>query len=291
MTETATESWTILRVLDWTRGWFDKKGFESSRLDAELLIAHALGIERVMLYAKFDQPLANAELVTIRGLVKRRGAGEPVAYLTGTKEFWSLEMAVTPAVLIPRPDTEVLVEEALSRAEATEVHKIADVGTGSGCVAIALAKELTAVEAWALERSTAAIEVAKQNVAKHELSARVHVLESDLLSGLPVEGRPLDLLVANLPYIDAAAMAELDATVRAFEPHDALHGGDDGLDPIRALITCAPEYLRPGGVIALEAGYDQLDQVAALLDNGAFRDVKVRKDYGDNPRVATAVRV
>lgn len=288
MVESASEEWTILRVLDWTRQWFAKRGIETARLDAELLIAHALDLQRVMLYARFDQPLAAPELAKIRGLVKRRGAGEPVAYLTGTREFWSLEMAVAPAVLIPRPDTEVLVEEALTRASETEVRRIADVGTGTGCIAIALAKELPVAEIWALERAPDALAVATKNIETHGLTERVHPVQSNLLAGLPASAEPLDLLVANLPYVDAEAMSRLDATVRDFEPHVALHGGADGLDLIRALVDVAPQKLRPGGIIALEAGYDQLEQVADILTKARFEDVRVRKDYGDNPRVATA---
>jgi release factor glutamine methyltransferase len=284
----ADETWTILKVLDWTRKWFAERQIEPARLEAEVLIASALGLTRVMLYAHFDRPLDDAERDRIRGLVRRRATGEPVAYLVGEREFWSLDFEVGPGVLVPRPDTETLVEEALVELDAIDAAagRIADVGTGSGCVAIALAHERKQLTVFALDRSPEALAIAGRNVARHGLEDRVRLRPSDLLAGLPEEARPLDLVVANLPYIPTGDLAGLPRDVRDFEPRLALDGGPDGLALVRRLVAEARSALRPGGAIALEAGFDQLDRVSAILGEAGYVDVRVRRDYGGQPRVA-----
>ncbi len=261
----ADETWTILKVLDWTRKWFAERQIEPARLEAEVLIASALGLTRVMLYAHFDRPLDDAERDRIRGLVRRRATGEPVAYLVGEREFWSLDFEVGPGVLVPRPDTETLVEEALVELDAIE------------------RKQLTV---FALDRSPEALAIAGRNVARHGLEDRVSLHPSDLLAGLPEEARPLDLVVANLPYIPTGDLAGLPRDVRDFEPRLALDGGPDGLALVRRLVAEARTALRPGGAIALEAGFDQLDRVSAILGEAGYVDVRVRRDYGGQPRVA-----
>ncbi|MCC7382754.1 MAG: peptide chain release factor N(5)-glutamine methyltransferase [Deltaproteobacteria bacterium] len=282
MTE-SSEVWTILKVLDWTREWFQKKGLGSARLDAEVLLAHALGIPRVMLYARFDQPLKAEELDRVRALVQRRARGEPVAYLVGEKEFWSLPFFVTKDVLIPRPDTEVLVEVALELIRGVDEPRILDVGTGSGAIAIALARELSAAHVVAADRSPAALGVAEKNVERHRLKDRVTVVEADLLDG--IEGT-FDLVVANLPYIRTGELAGLMAEVRDFEPRDALEGGADGLEAIRRLTAAAPRVLSAGGWIALEAGHDQIRDLAEILEREAYAEIGTRRDYAGHPRVA-----
>lgn len=279
----SSEVWTILKVLDWTREWFQKKGISSARLDAEVLLAHALGVPRVMLYARFDQPLKAEELDRVRGLVQRRARGEPVAHLVGEKEFWSLPFFVTKDVLIPRPDTEVLVEVALELVRGVAEPRILDVGTGSGAIAIALARELSAAHVVAADRSPAAVGVAQRNVERHQVQDRVTVVEGDLLE--EIQGT-FDLVVANLPYIRTGEMAGLMAEVRDFEPRDALDGGADGLDPIRRLIAAAPRVLPAGGWIALEAGHDQVQEVAGILEREAYAEIGTRRDYAGHPRVA-----
>lgn len=281
------EEWTILKVLDWTREWFTKKDIDSARLDAELLIAHALGMQRVMLYAHFDQVLAQHELTSIRELVKRRSQREPVAYLTGEREFWSLAFHVDANVLIPRPDTETLIEVCRTLLDGRGAPRIADVGTGSGCIAISLAKEFSSASLVAYEISAPACAVAARNVERHALADRVEIVESNLLDRA---AGTFDLIVANLPYIRSAEIATLEADVKNHEPLLALDGGADGLDPIRKLLDTATPYLNPDGAIALEAGFDQLDAVADLARSAGFVDVAITKDYGDNPRVCAARR-
>lgn len=280
------ESWTILKVLDSTRAWFEKRGLESPRLDAEVLIADALGLPRVMLYAHFDRLLVEDELAKIRERVRRRGNREPVAYITRTREFWSLPLEVDTNVLIPRPDTETLVEVALELAKASGAKQLADVGTGSGCIALALAKELPEATLTAFDVSAAALGVAARNAERHGVSDRVRFVESDLLQG--ASELRFDLVAANLPYISEAEHASLASDVKDHEPRLALVGGADGLDPIRRLIEQAPEHLRPGAAIVLEAGATQLGAVVQLLEARGFRDVAVKKDYGDLDRVAFA---
>lgn len=274
--------WSILEILEWTRGHFDSKGLPGARLDAEVLLAHVLGLKRVMLYAKFDQPLEGTELDQMRNLVARRARGEPVAYLIGRREFWSLDLEVSPDTLVPRPDTETLVEVALDHQREAKV--VVDVGTGSGAVAMALATELKGAHVYATELSEPARLMAQKNCDRLGLSERVTILQGDLLQPLPEV--QVDLLVANLPYIPSADIKTLMADVRDFEPHLALDGGPDGLDLIRRLLGQAGPRLAPGALIALEAGADQVPGLPALLDAAGFTQTAFKKDTAGLPRVA-----
>lgn len=280
----AQEPWTILRVLNSSRELFEKRGVDSPRLDAEVLMASALSVERVMLYARYDQPLLPAELEQIRGLVKRRANGEPVAYILGEREFYSLPLEVTNHVLIPRPDTETLVEVALERLAAHKDPRILDVGTGSGAIALALKKERADALVTASDVSPEALGVARKNAAR--LGLELRLVESDLLER--IDG-PYELVAANLPYIPSGQLPSLMREVRNHEPALALDGGPDGLVLIRRLIADLPRVMAPGGVVALEAGHDQLEAVAALLTAAGFAEVRVKKDYGGQPRVASAL--
>lgn len=280
----AQEPWTILRVLNSSRELFEKRGVDSPRLDAEVLMASALSVERVMLYARYDQPLLPAELEQIRGLVKRRANGEPVAYILGEREFYSLPLEVTNHVLIPRPDTETLVEVALERLAAHKDPRILDVGTGSGAIALALKKERADALVTASDVSPEALGVARKNAAR--LGLELRLVESDLLER--IDG-PYELVAANLPYIPSGQLPSLMREVRNHEPALALDGGPDGLVLIRRLIADLPRVMAPGGVVALEAGHDQLEAVAALLTAAGFAEVRVKKDYRGQPRVASAL--
>jgi release factor glutamine methyltransferase len=277
------DTWTILKVLDWTRGHFEAKGLESPRLDAELILAEVLKIQRVMLYARFDQPLGGDELAKIRGLVARRAKREPLAYLLGKKEFWSLDFEVTPATLIPRPDTETLVEVALRRLKGRAAPRVADVGTGSGCVAIAIAKELADAQVSALEIAEATRAVAQRNVDKHQLGDRVEVLSSDLLSG--IGDRRFDLIVANLPYIRSDEWPTLMPDVRDFEPRLALESGEDGLVLIRRLIGEAASALSPDGSLALEAAPAQASTIRGALEAAGYVEIATENDDAGLARV------
>lgn len=276
-------SWTILSVLDWTRGHFEQKGISSPRLDAEIILSHALQLQRVMLYAKFDQPLSPDELTKIRGFVARRARGEPIAHLTGEKELWSMAFEVSADVLIPRPDTETLIELCAARLKDVESPRIADVGTGSGCIALALANELKSAQVTAIDVSDKALAVAAKNRDKHGLGERVALVKSDLFAAVPA-GR-FHLIAANLPYIARDEIPKLMRDVRDFEPHLALDGGPDGLDLIRRLIPQAKDRLEPGGTLALEIGWDQRERTVALLAEHGFIEVEAHKDPGDNDRV------
>ncbi len=278
-------AWAVLDVLRWTTAHFEKHGLASARLDAELLAAHAFGMSRIELYAHFDRPLAAAELASYRDLVSRRLAGEPVAYLLGHKEFWSLDLLVDSRVLIPRPDSETLVEEALDRITGPSA-RIADVGTGSGALALALAKARPEAQVFATDISPDALAVARANAER--LGLAVTFLQGDLAQPLVSAGR-FDLIVANLPYIPSADIDGLAADVRS-EPRLALDGGADGLALVRRLVAGAPEVLQPGGCLALEVGAGQAGAVAELLRGAGFGGVGSRRDLAGIERVVSGVK-
>jgi release factor glutamine methyltransferase len=279
------ETWTTLKVLQWTAGKFADIGMESPRLDAEVLLAHVLKTSRVGLYTAFDKPLHPDELAAYRELIRRRLGGEPVAYLVGTQEFWSLPLAVDARVLVPRRDTETLVEVALRAARATRepVKKIADVCTGSGAVALALATELPTAEVWASDASAEALAVARANVAALGLAARVHLAEGDLLAPIGAAG-PFEIIVSNPPYVPSGDIAGLSAEVQR-EPRLALDGGADGLDVIRRLAPAAARALVPGGTLAIEHGHDQGAAVRAILAAAGFPEPATTPDLAGKDRI------
>jgi release factor glutamine methyltransferase len=278
------DTWTLLRVLQWTQGRFAERGLPTPRLDAELLLAHVLKKDRVALYTHFDQPLEPDELAEYRELIKRRLAGEPVAYLVGMKEFRSLELLVDARVLVPRPDTEAAVELALSRVAGNEAPRVVDVGTGSGAIALALKKALPAASVTAIDRSPDAAEVARENARRLQLD--VEVLVGDLFA--PVEGS-FDLIVSNPPYIPTGELATLPPEVKR-EPRLALDGGADGLDVIRRLIGDARARLNAGGSLVMEVGDGQAPEVAALLQGAGYVDVETAKDLAGIERAVAGRR-
>jgi release factor glutamine methyltransferase len=277
------ERWTILRVLEWTSGRFERAGLDASRLEAEVLLADCLGVERLRLYLDYAKPLQRAELSRFRQTIRRRLDGEPLAYITGAKEFWSLTLQVERSVLIPRPETELLVELAIQRATGRDPLTVVDVGTGSGAVAIAIASELPQARVLATEMSADALVVARGNVERH--GVQVELLQGDLLAPLPRDLAP-DLVVANLPYIRRGDLVGLQREIVDWEPQAALDGGDDGLDLVRRLIQQGPRVLAPGGVLLLEIGHDQGAAVHGLLVAAEFAEVEVHKDLAGLDRVA-----
>jgi release factor glutamine methyltransferase len=279
----ADEIWTVMRVLTWTQGRFAERGLATPRLDAEVLLAHVLGKDRVGLYTHFDQPLDAGELGEYRELIKRRLGGQPVAYLVGKREFRSLELQVDARVLVPQPDTEVTVELALSRLEGREAPRVVDVGTGSGAIALAIKKARPDAEVLAVDRSSDAAEVARANAARLALAVEVRV--GDLLA--PVDGA-FDVIVSNPPYIPTREIARLPAEVRA-EPMAALDGGTDGLEVIKRLITDARERLKPGGALVLEVGAGQSPSVRSLLLESGYSGIEVSKDLGGIERALAAI--
>jgi release factor glutamine methyltransferase len=287
--------WTVLRALTWTRAFFEQRGVESARLEAEILLAHALKIARIQLYVQYDRPLDEQERTAFRDLVKRRATGEPVHYLTGSREFWSLELEVTPETLIPRPDTEVLVEEALSRLRAPDVPwgaapRIADVGTGTGAIAIAIAHELKEARVIATDVSAPALAVAQRNAERHGVADRIHFTQGHLLR--PAQGETLDAVLSNPPYIASEEILTLQREVRLFEPRRALDGGPDGDAAYRELVPAAAHLLRPSGLLVFEVGgAEQADRVLALIEqDGRYREPWTRRDYAGLVRVVGAAR-
>ena len=270
---------TIVEVLKLSTDYLQKHGSESGRLDAEVLLAHALGLRRLDLYLKFDRPLHDPELSAYRALVARRGKGEPVAYLVGHKEFMGLDFEVTPDVLVPNPDTEVLVQRAVAIArENDRPVRVADVGTGSGCIAIAVAHYAPNTEVWASDVSRQALAVAARNVARHHLAERVRLQQSDLMGGLAGE---FDLVCANLPYV--ASGVRLPAEVTA-QPTRALYAGEGGAALVRRLLDEAPARLRPGGRVLAEID----PAIAAAMSELAARDFaghRIHRDAAGRERV------
>jgi release factor glutamine methyltransferase len=286
MSNSAPAEWTVLDVIRWMAGRFAERGLASPRLDAELLVAEVLALPRVQVYVQFDRTLSDEERAALRELVRRRQAGESVAYLVGKKEFWGLDFAVDGRVLVPRPDTETLVEEARARLADVAQPRVADVGTGSGAIAVTLAKLLGAASVFASDVSAGALEVARGNAER--LGAPVTFVEGDLEAPL-VPHAPFDLIVANLPYIPTGDMAALPPDVKT-EPALALDGGADGLALVRRLVAVAPGLLAPRGALALEIGAGQAEATAALLEAAGFTDVATRRDLAGVERVVSGAR-
>jgi release factor glutamine methyltransferase len=299
MSAETEEPWTIQRVLNWSSGWLAERGHtDSPRLDAELLLCKALGLKRLDLYVLFDRPLTPGERDSFRALLKRRGEGEPVAYITGVKEFMGLRFAVSPAVLIPRPDTEIVVEAALAELGAVaaargttaegEAWRILDVGTGSGCIAIALASRLpkATVEAW--DVSDAALDVARQNGAALGVAERFHACKKDALDSASWDGvGPFDLVISNPPYIPQGERDVLPRSVVAFEPSSALFAGADGMTFYRELAAMAPRVLGPEGRLVVEIGalVETPEPAAcAVFEQAGWPKGRVKRDYGKKDR-------
>ena len=285
-----SDIWTVRRILDWTIPHLKKHGSESPRLDAEILLAHARGCQRIQLYTHFDDPLTEPQRAAMRDLVKRRSAAEPVAYLVGHREFFGLDFAVTSDVLIPRPDTETLVVEAIEWLKQRSQPRVLDIGTGSGCIAISLAMNCRQAQVTAIDLSAAALAIAQQNAEKHGVTDRIRFLHGDLFAPL-ADNEQFDLIASNPPYITSAEMETLQPDVRLHEPHSALDGGPDGLDVIRRLIAAAPPHLAAGGSLLIEIDGAQADSVTQLLAaNSHYEEIAVLKDLAKQPRVVRAVR-
>jgi len=280
----------------------------SFTLAAELLLLHVLGRNRTWLYAHPEEILTDADAQRFFDLIARRAAGEPTQHLTGKQEFWGLEFEVTPEVLIPRPETEHVIEVALDRLALRDLRanrpqksdgsglQIADIGTGSGCIAIALAKELSAANFLATDISPAALAVAKRNASRHQLADRIDFREANLLvlhSPLATRHSPLhfDLIVSNPPYIGRREAPSLPREVRDHEPHTALFGGEEGYELYADLITQSAKHLKPGGILVLELGHNSLAAVQALFDTPEWTAVGVTNDLAGIPRVIAAERL
>jgi release factor glutamine methyltransferase len=284
------DQWTISRLLTWTTEFLRRKGSESPRLDAEVMLADVLGWQRVQLYTHYDEEVGERARGAFRDLVRRRAEGCPVAYLVGRKEFYSLALQVSPAVLIPRPESEFVVVEFLAVAGHLESPRAVDVGTGSGCLAIACTHHHPSVQFLALDVSADALGVARANARRHGLEERIDFRQGDLLEPAADEG-PFDLILSNPPYIPSEVIKSLEPGVRDYEPHAALDGGPDGLRVVARLVEQAVPLLKPGGHLILEIGSPQEHPVRALIEAyPLFRLAPTVRDLRRHPRVIRAVR-
>ncbi|MFO8072457.1 MAG: peptide chain release factor N(5)-glutamine methyltransferase [Polyangia bacterium] len=275
------ERWTTGKVLDWATRDFRSRRIESPRLEADLLLAHVLGCRRLDLYTDRDRPLRSDELAAYREAIRRRRDGEPVAHLTGRREFWSLDLEVTPEVLVPRPETETLVEALLGFEPQ---GPFLDLGTGSGCVALALAGERSDVRVDAADVSAAALRVARSNAERLGLGDRVRFFEGDLFDPLPA-GERYGAIASNPPYVPSGRLSSLPAEVRR-EPELALDGGEDGLDLVRRVLRDAGPRLAPGGVLVVEIDPDQARSVAGEIGPRLLgREGEVFEDLARRERV------
>ncbi|MGI6413565.1 MAG: peptide chain release factor N(5)-glutamine methyltransferase [Syntrophomonadaceae bacterium] len=274
------KGWTIKEILLWTTRYFQKKGIQEPRLEAEVLLARVLQKDRVYLYINYDSPVNPDELAIMHDFVARRAWGEPIAYITGSKEFMSLNFKVDPSVLIPRPDTEILVETAINLLQARDNPRICDVGTGSGAIAISLAYYLRDAMVYATEISEKALAIARENAAAHKVT--VYFYQGSLL--LPVMGEEkFDLITANLPYITVDEYRELDIEISRFEPETALVAGGDGLDLYRQLLPQAMDRLNTGGHLLLEIGSSQAAKALEMASK--YREVELIRDLSGHNRV------
>ena len=288
-------SWTIQKLLNWVTEYLTGKDVDSPRLSAELLLCHVLGLTRIELYTEFDKSVPQQQLDTLRDLVRRSGLHEPVAYLTGRTEFYSIDLDITADCMIPRPETELLVQRAIEFLRSRYgVQFVCDLCTGSGCIAVAIAKNFPDARLIATDISAGALEVAARNVARHELNERIGLLQGDLFEPLvgQLDVTEFDLIVCNPPYVSSAEYETLAPNVKDYEPKSALLAGTDGLDVYRRLIEKVDSFLKPGAALMLEIGYAQGTAVRDLLEQtGAFAEIKIEKDPHDNDRIVTAIKM
>jgi release factor glutamine methyltransferase len=310
---TKARTWTVLELINWSKAYLEEKGFENARLEVELLLAYTLEMPRIELYLKFDRQMSEKELASFKARFKRRLAGEPVQYVTGTAGFMLGEFEVNPSVLIPRPETEALTEVVLRMLGAaggpgaddvpgTETPEgqegpeqsagrkplVADVGTGSGVIAATVAARVPGARVYATDVSPEALKVAARNVERAGAADRVVFLEGEMLQPLLGEGLAgkLTAVVSNPPYVPSGELADLQAEVRDFEPREALDGGEDGLECLRVLVQDGPGLLTSGGFMALEVGDGQAPEVARLLKD-RLGNADVHKDYAGRDRIVT----
>jgi len=286
---TSEEPWTVKRILDWTVRFLKERGSPTPRLDAEILLAHARQCQRIQLYTQFDQPLTDEQRTVMRELVKRRAAFEPVAYLVGHREFFSLDFLVSPGVFIPRPDTEILVLAALDVLKEQHAPQVLELCAGTGCVPIAIARNHSTAEFTTVELNPSVIKVTRANVHKHGLEERIQVLDGNLFEPVP-SGKQFDLILSNPPYVQRGEIAGLAPDIRDHEPHLALDGGPDGLDVIRHLVRESADRLRPGGWLMFELSPEQAAEAVQLLTAAGYGRVSVKNDLSGQARVVMGNR-
>jgi release factor glutamine methyltransferase len=286
--------WTIQRLLNWITEYFTGKGVDSPRLSAELLLSHVLALKRIELYTHFDTIAGKEQLDELHDLVRRAGQNEPIAYLIGKTEFYSLDIFVNSACLIPRPETELLVERAIEFLRPrSSAQFVLDLCTGSGCIAVAIAKNFPPAQIIATDISDTALKVALKNIEKYRLNDRIKLLCGDLFDPVvpQLDAEKFDLVVCNPPYVSSSEFESLEKNVRDYEPHVALLAGDDGLNIYRRIIEKTFDFLKPDGLLLMEIGYGQGKTLKALLEGaGCFAKIKIEKDFHNNDRIAVAKR-
>lgn len=290
MSKDSDERWTVRKLLSWTTEYLTKRGSDSPRLDAEVLLAFALDWKRVELYTRYDDDVSERPKTQFRELIKRRAEGAPVAYLVGSKEFYALKFKVNPSVLIPQPDSEFVVVEFLNLTKGKGPIRAVDVGTGSGCLALSCAHANKSAEFVAIDLSPDALAIASENAELLKLSDRVSFRQGNLLE--PVEAEPgFDVILSNPPYIKSGDLEKLDVEVKSFEPRLALDGGPNGLQVIEPLVQQAQRLLKPGGHLILEIGYDLETEARRVIESveGLALAPTIR-DLGNQPRVLRATR-
>ncbi len=286
------EPWTILKLLQWTTDYFKRNNVAEPRASAELLLAHVLSKDRLFLYLNYDRPMETGELAAFRTYIKRRLAGEPNQYITGTQEFWSLPFRVNPNVLIPRPETELLVEVVLEFLRSSDSNiSILDLGTGSGAIAIALARELSGVRIVATDLSMAALQLARENARMNQVDEKIHFVRSDMFAAISISSQKFTVVVTNPPYVSHAEFSKLAREIRDYEPRGALDGGPDGLTAIKYIIKEASTVLCQTGALIMEMGADQAESVSTLVrDSQHYQSYRIIKDYSGIDRVLLAVK-
>ena len=290
MSEAQTEAWTIKRLLDWTSEYFGRHDSDSPRLKAEILLSEALGCERIELYTRFNEVPEEPALGNYRAWVKRHAAGEPVAYLVGHKEFYSLRFDVNEHVLIPRPETEHVVVEAIECSKSfQEPIRIADIGTGSGCIAVTLAKHIQHAQITASDISSAALQIAKNNARAHAVDDRITFLESDLFQSIP-EGR-FEIIASNPPYVGTEEVGTLDENVKNHEPSTALFAGPLGTEVIERLISESVDRLADGGYLIFETSPFVMDTCLQLVAQSDLSHHKTINDLAGHPRVVVCKKM
>ncbi|MEZ6131864.1 MAG: peptide chain release factor N(5)-glutamine methyltransferase [Planctomycetaceae bacterium] len=287
-TTPADDVWTVQRILLWTTDFLKQKGIESARLEAELLLAHARNCPRILLYTEFETPLTTDERSRMRELVKRRAAREPLAYITGHKEFYGRDFVVGPGVLVPRPETETLIDVCLDQIPKDQPTTVCEVGFGSGCIAITLAKQRPKLSLIATDISPAAMNVAAQNVETHKVADRVQLRAGAGFEPMVQAGVVCDGIVSNPPYIREDELAGLSPEVAKHEPVEALVSGPDGLTLTRQLISKARGLLKPGGWMILELDPAQCETVRQLFMEAGFETTRIHKDLSGHDRIVEA---
>ena len=289
------ETWTITKLLNWVRQYLTEKGIDSPRLNAELLLSFVLELKRIELYTQYNKPVPEQQLSRLRELVKRAGQNEPIAYLVGKTEFYSMEINVTPDCMIPRPETELLVQRAVEFLRTRNgIQSVCDLCTGSGCIAVAIAKNYPNARIIATDICDAALAAAATNVEKHQLQDKITLLSGDLFDPIipQLDVGKFDLIVCNPPYVSNSEYEKLDKNVKDYEPRLALLAGDDGMDIYRRIIEKVDRFLKSDAALILEIGYAQGPTIQEMLEQTEiFTEIKIEKDLHNNDRIVSARKI